>query len=307
MSQRAEPRAGAFGNEELGTVAAALLFAVVVATWGINWPMTKAIVEHVPPIWSTAMRFALAIVVLLVLQLAQGSLVLPKRGDVPILFAIGILHMTLFTGCMSLGLKLVPASRAIVLGYTTPLWVIPGAVVFLREPLTRWRVIGVAVGLAGLGVMFNPLSFDWADTRALTGNAIIMMGALCWAISILMVRGHRWVSTPFQLVIWEALLATVLLGLIAYAVEGPPHVTWSPALVLMLGYSGIVATALGYWAMAMVNRSLPAMTTSLGLLATPAVGAGVSALAFGEQITASLITAMVLIICGIAVGSLAGK
>jgi drug/metabolite transporter (DMT)-like permease len=56
--------------------------------------------------------------------------------------------------------------------------------------------------------------------------------------------------------------------------------------------------------MAMVNRSLPAMTTSLGLLATPVVGTGSAHLMLGEPITLPLICAMVLIIGGIAVGTL---
>ena len=64
----------------------------------------------------------------------------------------------------------------------------PRRLLFLGEPLTRWRVLGVSLGIAGLVVMFNPLAFDWSDGRALLGNAFIMLAALCWAISILQVR-----------------------------------------------------------------------------------------------------------------------
>ena len=291
-------------SEPLARGMAVLLFAVVVIVWGFNWPITKIIVESIPPLWATALRFAIAGVILLALQLVQGSLILPRRGDVPIVFGIAILHMILFTGLMSIGLQFVPASRAIVLGYTTPLWVIPGAVLFLGEPLTRWRVLGVGLGVVGLMVMFNPLAFAWSDPRALLGNAFIMLAALCWAISILQVRGHRWVSTPYQLVLWEVLLAAVVLALLAYLIEGVPDVTWTPPLLVGVAYASVLGTALGYWAMAMVNRSLPAMTTSLGLLATPVVGTASAAIMLGEPITLSLICAMVLIIGGIAVGTL---
>ena len=65
---------------------AVLLFAVVVIVWGLNWPVTKIIVESIPPLWATALRFAIAGVILLVLQLAQGSLIVPRQGDVPIVF-----------------------------------------------------------------------------------------------------------------------------------------------------------------------------------------------------------------------------
>ena len=76
------------------------------------------------------------------------------------------------------------------------------------------------------------------------------------------------------------------------------------ATVIEVGLMTVLGTALGYWAMTMVNRSLPAMTTSLGLLATPVVGTAGASLMLGEPITLSLISAMVLIIGGIAIGTL---
>jgi hypothetical protein len=54
----------------------------------------------------------------------------------------------------------------------------------------------------------------------------------------------------------------------------------------------------------MVNRSLPAVTTSLGLLATPVVGVAVSVIFLGEPVGTSLICAMALILGGIAIGTI---
>ena len=56
--------------------------------------------------------------------------------------------------------------------------------------------------------------------------------------------------------------------------------------------------------MMMVNRSLPAVTTSLGLLATPVVGVATSAIFLGEPIGISLILAMAMILGGIAIGNI---
>jgi drug/metabolite transporter (DMT)-like permease len=56
--------------------------------------------------------------------------------------------------------------------------------------------------------------------------------------------------------------------------------------------------------MAMVNRSLPATTTSLGILATPVVGVASSAVALGETIDAALVAAMAMILSGIALGTI---
>jgi drug/metabolite transporter (DMT)-like permease len=212
--------------------------------------------------------------------------------------------MTAFGALVGLGLSMIPAGRSIVLGYTTPLWVAPGAALFLREKLSRMQVIGVAVGMLGLALIFNPLAFDWNDRKALLGNALILIAAFCWAASILHVRAHKWISTPFQLVFWEVLLSTVLLVLIALLFEGVPVIPWRWEVMALFFYGGAFGVVLAYWAMAMVNRSLPAVTTSIGILATPVVGVLSAVVALNEPLSLPLVGAMLLIGGGIAMGTL---
>ena len=126
-------------------------------------------------------------------------------------------------------------------------------------------------------------------------------------MSILHVRAHTWISTPFQLVFWEILLATVVLLGLALVLEGPsPNIAWSANLVGLFLFASVFGVVVAYWAMAMVNRSLPAVTTSLGILATPVVGTLGSAIALGEPIDMTLLAAMALILGGIAVGTTDG-
>jgi drug/metabolite transporter (DMT)-like permease len=286
---------------------ALFLFAVVVVTWGLNWAVTKTIVHSVTPLWTTAIRSAIATVVLFGLLLARGQLIVPRRGDVPVVLVITVFHMVAFSALVAFSLQFVAVGRSIVLGYTTPLWVAPGAWLLLGEPMTRSRLAGICLSLAGLAVMFNPLDFDWNDDRALIGNGLVLLAALCWAVSILYVRAHKWISTPFQLIFWQALLATAILSTLALTIDGAPQIAWSSTLVGAFLYAGIFGTALAYWAMAVVNRSLPATTTSLGILATPVVGMVSSALVLGEPLDLPLIVAMAMIVSGIAIGIISGR
>jgi drug/metabolite transporter (DMT)-like permease len=73
---------------------------------------------------------------------------------------------------------------------------------------------------------------------------------------------------------------------------------------MLFGYGGVFGVALAYWAMAMVNRSIPAVTTSLGILATPIVGIFASMIALNEPFNATLLVALLLIIGGIMLGTL---
>jgi drug/metabolite transporter (DMT)-like permease len=55
----------------------------------------------------------------------------------------------------------------------------------------------------------------------------------------------------------------------------------------------------------MVNKSLPALTTSLGTTATPIIGIASAAVLLGEPVDLSLALAAALIVGGIALSSLA--
>ena len=172
-------------NPVLSRQAALLLFAVVVVVWGSNWAVTKIVVQSISPLWGSAIRSAIATAALLALLLARGQLTLPRRGDVPVVLTVAILHMGAFAVLVAFGLQLVPVGRSIVLGYTTPLWVAPFAWMFMSEPVTPTRWAGVGLGLAGLAIMFNPLAFDWSDRSAVIGHGLLLLAALCGAAHLL--------------------------------------------------------------------------------------------------------------------------
>ena len=280
---------------------AALL--TVVVCWGLTWPVNKVLLEDLSPAWMMALRSAIATVGLFAIALARGRLVVPPRADLPVVLSITLLHMVGFGVLAAWGLRLVPTGRSVVLAYTTPLWVVPGAWLFLGERLTARRIIGVSVGLIGLVTLFNPTAFDWTSRNAILGNGAILIAALLWAASILHIRGHRWRATPLDLVPWEMLLATAIVTPLAYALDGAPAPTWSGRLVALLLYAGIPGTAVAYWATALASRNLPAVTTALGLLATPVLSVVVATLWLGEPLTVALVVAIVLILGGVAIGA----
>jgi drug/metabolite transporter (DMT)-like permease len=286
-------------------VGAAALITVVVC-WGVVWPVNKVLLESFSPLWTIAARSVIATTALFGIALARGRLVRPPRPDVPILLSIALLHIVGFGVLAAWGLHLVPTGRSVVLAYTTPLWVVPGAWLFLNERLTARRITGMVVGLAGLVVLFNPTAFDWTSRAAVLGNGAILIAALLWAASILHIRGHRWRSTPLDLVPWEMLLATAIVMSLAFAVDGAPAATWSVRLVVLLLYAGIPGTAVAYWATALASRNLPAVTTSLGLLATPVLSVVVATLWLGEPLTLALVAAIILILGGVAIGASPG-
>ncbi|MBY9039628.1 DMT family transporter, partial [Pseudomonas fluorescens] len=93
----------------------------------------------------------------------------------------------------------------------------------------------------------------------------------------------------------------------ALITEGLPHAELSRKLILLFLYSGLIGTALAYWAMSMVNKSISALTTALGTTGTPLVGIASAAILLGEPIDMSLVIAAALIVSGIGLASLGDR
>jgi drug/metabolite transporter (DMT)-like permease len=282
---------------------AILLLAVVIGAWGINWTVGKSVLHYLPPIWATALRTVPACVALWALCLASGRLTVPVKGDVPVILSVGVLHMVAFSVLASIGLQYLPAGRSVVLAYTTPLWVLPAARIFLGEVFTVRRATGLLLGGAGLVVLLQPAAVDWTNNDVLLGHALILLAAACWAACIVYGRAHRWITPPFLLLPWQTLLAGVIQLTLAFCMEGVPHIQWTLELVALLAYSSLIGTVLAYWAMNTVNRGLPASVTSMALLGVPVVGLLGSSVMLGERPDAILLLATGLIVAGVAVGT----
>ena len=97
--------------DQLSRRKAVFLFFIAAVAWGTAWPVMKAILEYLPPLWMTAFRSAIAVVALFTISIFQRRLVLPKKGDLPVVLNIAILHMTMFCVLIAVGLQFVPAGQ----------------------------------------------------------------------------------------------------------------------------------------------------------------------------------------------------
>ncbi|HLS67945.1 MAG TPA: DMT family transporter [Kiloniellales bacterium] len=277
-----------------------LLFGATILIWGTNWPIMKVGLTFIPPFWFAFLRVGLGCLTLFTALLVTGRLRWPARGDLPVVFSVGWLQIAAFLVIINLAVPAVGAGRSSILAYTTPLWVVPGAILFLGERLLKLKFLGLLFGMLGIVILFNPLAFDWADPAQRQGNLLLMLAALAWAAAILHIRSRRWLGSPLELAPWQLLVALPPLLLGALLLDPP----WTPPLrgdvALILLHNGVLATGFAYWAAFTVTRSLPAISTSLGFLGVPLVGVASAALALGEPVTASVVAGLLAILLGVA-------
>lgn len=283
------------------------LLGLVVLILGLNWPVMATGVKSVAPIWMGALRIGTATVLMVAVAVFRGTMSPPPRRDLPIVVSMALFRLAAVTVLVFSALELVPAGRSSVVVWTSSLWTVPIAAIFLGERMTRARWLGLSLGIAGVLALFEPWGFDWSDSGVAIGHALLILAAITNAATAVHIRAHRWSIAPLDSMPWQLTAATTILVILGFAVEGPPVIDWTPQLVLVVLYQGLLATGIAFWVQIVILRNLSAVSTNLTLMAVPVVGVVSSALILGETVTTSLLLGLILVILGVAVNLLSDR
>ena len=259
--------------------------------------------ETFSPLWVTALRFVVAFVAFVVVLALGSQLRLPARADAPIVLSTALVRLLAVHALTFLGLGHVPPGRSSILVYSAALWTVPMASVVLGEKPDRLRSIGLAVGITGILFLIEPWTFDWSDRDVVVGHALLLTASFLLAGFTVHVRGHRFRSSPLVLMPWECALGALTAAALALWIEGPLYVEWSPGAVANVAYQGAIATGLGIWAVVVMSRAIPAISSNIGQMGIPCVGLLSSVLVLSERVTVAVVAGLLLIMVGVALGA----
>jgi len=217
-------------------------------------------------------------------------------------FRLAAVFVLVFTA-----LEMVPPGRSSVVVWTTSLWTVPIAAIFIGERMSGRRWVGLALGIAGVVVLFEPWGLDWEEPGVALGHALLILAAITNAATAVHIRGHRWTITPLEAIPWQLLGAAVPLIILGLIVEGVPVIDWTPQLVWVVLYQGMLATGIAFWAQIVILRNFSAVSTNLTLMAVPVVGVVSSAILLGEEVTTALAIGLILVIIGVAINLLSDQ
>src|SRR5215813_8028657 len=111
------------------------LLVLLILTWATSWPVIKVGVGIVPALWFGCLRYAIAASCLFALLALRRELAFPPRSDWPLIAVSGALQMGVYSALTGMALTILPPGRASVLAFSTPLWVVPLASVWLGEEM----------------------------------------------------------------------------------------------------------------------------------------------------------------------------
>ncbi|HEY6635862.1 MAG TPA: DMT family transporter [Acidimicrobiia bacterium] len=296
------------GGRSLTRGAVYTLLVVSTLILGLNWPVMATGVASISPVWMGVFRVLGAMVVIVPFAIASGNIRVPPRSDLPIIASLAVFRLaTVFTLVFS-GLELIPPGRSSVIVWTASLWTVPIAAVFVGEKMIGRRWLGLALGISGVIVLFEPWGLAWDDPGVALGHLLLILAAITNAATSVHIRGHRWTISPLQAMPWQLAGAAVILLALALAREGGlPEIDWTPQLGWVVAYQGVLATGVAFWAQVVILRNLAAISANLTLMAVPVVGVISSALLTGETVTLTLLTGLVLVIAGVTLNLLSDE
>ncbi len=268
------------------------------------WPLTKIALAAgaVPPtpLWFAEGRAVLSGVVACALVALTVGLRVPSRRDLPAMFAIGGFQLGLYFALAHEAVAWVPAGRTAILSNTTTIWVVPLSLIFLREHIPARRWLAAGLGLAGVGVLINPLAIDWSSSRVIIGHLFLLGAGLAWSVAIIVTRAARPAMSMFRLLPWCFLIGSLVLA--PLVVVHAPHGTLgdSPVSWWSLGYIGFIAGPLGTWCVMEATAKLPTLVSSVGFLTTPAISLLLANVILHEPLTLDLLAGSALIMVGVA-------
>jgi drug/metabolite transporter (DMT)-like permease len=268
---------------------------------GGSWPVTKiALLDGASPAWFAFGRAFFSMIVSIVVVGTTRGIRVPTRVDLPALFSLGLLQLAGYFALAHAAVEWVPAGRTAILSNATLVWTVPIALVLTHETISARRWLATALGAAGVIALIGPWAIDWTSGRTLLGNAFLLGAALCWAMTMAIVR--RWPprQSMFTLLPWAfGIAASALYPMAAAHDQG----TWSHTALICMGLIGLVMAPIGTWCVMEATTALPLIVASVGFLAGPAVGLLISVMFLGEPLTASVLSGAALILGGAAMAA----
>ncbi len=276
-----------------------VLLGLLIPILGLSWPINKIGLNYITPFAFSAWRLLIGTLCMFLVVVTLKKFIWPRRQDLPMILAIGLLQMGLFMVLINIGLHYVGAGRTAVLVYTTSIWVTPIAIIFFHEQAGLFKYFGLILSIIGVLILFNPQQFDWHNRNVLIGNSALVLAAICWAIAILCARYMKWTRSPIELVPWQLLIGTIPVVILALTEKSGNIMSTNPVFLGTLAYTGILGTAFTYFSMLVISKELPSITTSLSLLGVPVCGILFSAILLHESVTLDMSIAIILILIGL--------
>jgi drug/metabolite transporter (DMT)-like permease len=251
-----------------GVLVAWLTLCIV---WSSTWLAIKIGLRDLPPISFVAIRFLIAIIVLVAVSIGRSRLAPLRRNDYAVLAITGILMFAVNYTLLFWAELYVSSGLAAVLQATIPIfgmivahWMLPD------EPLRLQKLAGAIIALGGVTLICGRL-LGFNGPLAFWGGVGVVIGAASAAFANVLVKARSIQLAPAMLAAWQMIFGTTPLLILGFAIDGnPARFHWTTTAIFCLFYLAIIGSALTflllYW---LLPRLTIAQLQSISLITPP--------------------------------------
>ncbi len=276
-----------------------IILVAMAAAFGSSFVFVEMGLDGFAPFTVVMLRLALAAAALHVIARALGHAP-PRDPRLWRAYAVmGFLNNALPFSLFALGQQHITAGQAAILAATTPLvTAVLAHVTTHDERLTRHRVAGVLVGLAGVAVLVGPTAFAGLDA-SLWAYGAVTLAASCYAVASLYGRRFK-AQAPITTAAGQVTMGALWIAPFALALDRPwtslpmDATPWLAVLGLAL-----IGTTVAYLLYFRLLATAGANNTVLVTLLVPVAAAALGALLLGESLTLREAAGMGLIATGL--------
>jgi drug/metabolite transporter (DMT)-like permease len=275
-----------------------LALSIAILLWGTSYTLVKMILE-VPPITLALFRVTISLSLLIPLALYKNRELKSVFSNWKSLLALGITGIVGYQVLQNYGLVMTSASDSGVLLNTDPIFIAILSSYFLREKISRYKAVGIAVAFAGVSIIVLRGGINLSSNIiSIVGDILALSAAFSWAIYS--VHGKKVLEkiNPYDVTAYSALFGLLALAPLAVGFE---HLalplattTWIILLCLGLGASG---AAYLLWFVALEETK--ASDAGIAIFFTPLLAVAVASFILGEQISALFIIGTALVLVGV--------
>ena len=277
------------------------LFAAFVL-WGSQYVISKIALRTVPPVTLLALRYLVSVPALFIVLRLRHALTPVKKGDWPILFAIG------FTGyfasfCLQmLGINRLTGSVSSLLGAMNPIFIPILAALFLHERITPAKIACVALSMAGVVVIVG------VDGTVDASGALLMLASVfLWSTASIIIRRVSGRYDPMQIALIAILCALPLTGGWSLIELQSAPCSFTLESVLAVLYMGVLGTAVTHSLWNYSLRVMDASFCSMFYPMQPLVSSILGVLFLNEAVTPGFVIGALMICCGIVAAVISAK
>ena len=229
------------------------LLLIVAAIWGIAGPVIKYTLPDFPPMIFLTYRFFISTVLMLPIVWALKPKFPTVKREIVMLTIAGLLGSSINLGLLFFGYEKSNVLDGVILGNTSPIFVILGGVLLLKEKITKKEILGIIITFIGaLLIVVEPLiNGGYTKGSSLLGNLLIILANISWVFYI--VISKKELKHKIDILLMTAYMFTLgFLTTLPFALFQTKGI-----LNLLLIISTAPLTAhLGVWYMAVLSGSL---------------------------------------------------